>query len=425
MIKRRFSEIAMAVGLAVIFAAPPASVLAGDYKLGVSDRVKIKVQEWPDLGGEYTVTPDGVVSLPLIGNIEAVGMGLNNLAQEISDRLQRRSGGTERLLAAVEMAQYRPFAIMGDVQRPGQYLYRPGLTVVEAISIAGGYYRPELGLLRLGRDVTVATGEINTQSGKLNRLLAREARLRAALDGLDDIPLPPELANQKNDPEISAILKNEQNALALENEMKRSENAGVESIKSLYRNEIDSLHGHVQALTQEYDSISTQLKEMRSMAARGLALAPTMFALERSLAQVASQQMGVETAVVRAQENIALAEQRVSQIQKERRSLETKDLDRTRDEIVDAREKLATATQLLHEAQTSAPAEARDRSSQNGDRSSFIILRRDGGTMREVAADETTLVAPDDVIKIPTIRLPQKVAQGASLSLSRAGSPER
>jgi protein involved in polysaccharide export with SLBB domain len=425
MTKRRFSGIAVALSMAVLFAALPAAVMAADYKLGASDRVKIRVQEWPDLTGEYTVTAEGDVSLPLIGNIGAVGMGVNDLAKEISDRLQQRSERAERVLTAVEVAQYRPFAIMGDVQRPGQYPYRPGLTVIEAISTAGGYYRPELGLLRLGRDVAVASGEINTQSGKLNRLLAREARLRAALDGRDDIPLPPELAKQKNDPEISGIMKNEQDSLVLENEMKRSENAGVESIKSLYLSEIDSLRGHVKALTQEQDSIGTQLKEMRAMAARGLALAPTMFALERSFAQVASQQMATETAIVRAQENITLAEQRVSQVQKDRRSIETRDLERTRDEIADAREKIATATQLLHEAQTSAPAEARERSSQNGDRSSFIILRRDGETVREVAADETTLVAPDDVIKIPTVRLPQQVARGAFLSLSRAGSPER
>ena len=186
MIKRRFSEIAMALSLAVIFAAPPASVLAGDYRLGVSDRVKIKVQEWPDLGGEYTVTPDGVISLPMIGNIDAVGLRLNDLAKEISDRLQRRYEGAERILAAIEIAQYRPFAILGDVQKPGQYPYRPGLTVLEAISIAGGYYRPELGLLRLGRDVALATGEINTQDVKLNGLIAREARLSAVLDGREE-----------------------------------------------------------------------------------------------------------------------------------------------------------------------------------------------------------------------------------------------
>ena len=129
----------------MVVALAPATVLAGDYKLGISDKVKIKVQEWPDLAGEYTVNPDGVVSLPLIGSINVVGLNLNDLAREISDRLQRRSEGTDRAFAAVEIAQYRPFAILGDVQKPGQYPYRPGLTVLEAISVAGGYYRPELG----------------------------------------------------------------------------------------------------------------------------------------------------------------------------------------------------------------------------------------------------------------------------------------
>jgi protein involved in polysaccharide export with SLBB domain len=424
MIKRRFSEIAMALSLAVILAAPPASVLAGDYRLGVSDRVKIKVQERPDLVGEYTVTPDGVVSLPLIGNIDAVGLRLNDLAQEISDRLQRRYEGAERVLTAVEIAQYRPFSIMGDVQRPGQYPYQPGLTVVEAVSIAGGYYRPELGLIRLGRDVAVASGEIRTESAKLNRLIAREARLSATLDGREDIPLPPELANQKNAPEISAIVKNEQSAFALENATKRSEQAALDNIKSLYQNEIGSLRGNVQALKQEQDSIGAQLSKMRSMAASGLALAPTMFALERSSAQVASQQMATETAIVRAEESITLAEQHASQAQQERRRIATKDLEKTRDEIADSRAKIVTATQLLHEAQISAPAEARERSSQNDERSSFIILRRDSQAMREVVADETTLVAPDDVIKIPTVRLPSTIS-GNFLNLSRADSPDR
>jgi exopolysaccharide production protein ExoF len=424
MIKRRFTEIAMALILAVIFAAQPASALAGDYRLGVSDRVKIKVQEWPDISGEYTVTPDGAVSLPLIGNIDAVGLRLNDLAREISDRFQQRSEGTERVLAAVEIAQYRPFAITGDVQRPGQYPYRPGLTVIEAISIAGGYYRPELGFVRLGRDVAVANGEIHTQSVKLNRLIAHEARLGAALDGHEDIPLPPELAKQKDDPEILAIMKDEQAVLAPETEMRRSEQAALENIKSLYQNEITSLRGHVEALTQEQDSIGGQLKEMRSMAAKGLALAPTMFALERSLAQVASQQMATETGIVRAEESITLAEQRVTQAQQERSRAETKDLEKTKDEIAEARAKLETAIQLLHEAQISAPAEVRERSSENAERPGFTILRRDGETMREVVADETTLVTPDDIIKIPTVRLPPAVP-GSFVNLSRADAPVR
>jgi polysaccharide biosynthesis/export protein ExoF len=424
MTEKKFRKIAAALSLAIVVAAPPASVLAGDYKLGITDRVKIKVQEWPDLDGEYTVTPDGAVALPLIGNINVVGRQLNDLAQEISDRLQRRSAGSERALAAVQIAQYRPFAILGDVQHPGQFPYRPGLTVIEAISIAGGYYRPELGLLRLGRDVVVASGEIRTQSAKLTRLIAREARLSAALDGSEDVPLPPELAKQKDDPTISAIMKNEQAALALENDVKRSDQAAYENIKTLYNDEIGTLRGQIQALTQEQSSIETQLREMRAMAAKGLALAPTMFALERSLGQVVSQQMSAQTGIVRAQESITLAEQRVTQAQQDRGRLNRKDLQQTRDEIAEARAKIRAQTQLLHEAQTSAPAEARERLSEIGERPDFTILRRDGETMREVVADETTLVAPDDIIKIPTVRPPPADPSGP-INLSRAEPPDR
>jgi protein involved in polysaccharide export with SLBB domain len=422
MTKRKSRNIAAVLSLAIIVAVVPATVLAGDYRLGISDRVKIKVQEWPDLAGEYTVTPDGVVSFPLIGNINVVGLSPNDLAREISDRLLRRSEGAERAFAAVEIVQYRPFAILGDVQRPGQYSYRPGLTVLEAISVAGGYYRPEFGLLRLGRDVVTASGEINTQSVKLNRLIAREAQLTAALDGREDVPLPPELAKLKDDPAIAAIMKNEQAALALEKEMKRTERATFERIKSLYQDEIGSLRGQVEALSQEKESIGTQLNQLRAMAAKGLALSPTMFALERSFAQVSNEQMSAETAIVRANENITSAEQHVNQLQQERDRLNSKDLQLTREAIAETRTRIETETQLLHEAQISAPAEARERFSREGERPNFTILRRDGDTIKQLAADEMTVVAPDDIIKVPTVRAPS-VVPGSSINLSRTDRP--
>jgi exopolysaccharide production protein ExoF len=141
------------LGITLAFAASPC--FGGEYRLGVSDRLKIKVQEWPDLTGEYAVTSDGSISLPLVGGIDAAGHSIKELAREISDRLQQRTGGTERPFAAVEIVQFRPYSIVGDVQKPGEYPFRPGLTVLQAIGAAGGYYRPDLGsqILRLDRDI--------------------------------------------------------------------------------------------------------------------------------------------------------------------------------------------------------------------------------------------------------------------------------
>src|ERR1700694_1668617 len=117
---KRFCDISIVLSIALTCAAVPA--FGDDYRLGTSDRLKIKVQEWPDLAGEYTVTVDGSVSLPTIGNINAAGLHVKELAKEISDRLQqRRANGGERPIAAVEIVQFRPFSIVGDVQRPGEY----------------------------------------------------------------------------------------------------------------------------------------------------------------------------------------------------------------------------------------------------------------------------------------------------------------
>jgi len=132
--------------------------------------------------------------------------------------------------------------------------------------------------------------------------------------------------------------------------------------------------------------------------------------------------MSAETSIVRAQESITLAEQKVVQAQQDRGRLDRKDLQQTRDEIAETRAKIATETQLLHEAQTSAPAEARERLAQDGDRQDFIILRRDGQTLRTLVADETTLVEPDDIIKIPAVRLPPGSGNGP-VNLSRADPP--
>jgi protein involved in polysaccharide export with SLBB domain len=419
---KKMSGIAVALSLLLILAAPSKPARAADYRLGVSDRVKIKIQEWPDVTGEYTLDAVGVISLPLIGDINALGLRTSELGQRISELLKKRSGAADQVLAAVEIAQYRPFSILGDVQKSGQYPYRPGLTVLEAISIAGGYYRPEAGSLRLGREIAIASGDLNAQKTKLNRLLVHEARLNAALAGREDFPLPPELSKLGNDPETLNVMKSEQAALALENEMKKNELASFESIKSLYHDEIGTLEGQVEALGGEKDSIGTQLDQLRSMAAKGLALSPTMFALERSLAQVADQQMSAGTAIVRAKESITLAEQRIVQFQQERSRLNSKDLQQTGDSIAETRAKLDTAIQLLDEAQTGAPSEARGLSDR--ERSGFTILRRDGEKVRQMVADESTLVAPDDVIKIPAARMPPAFSSN-SKGLSQVNLPDR
>jgi len=307
----------------------------------------------------------------------------------------------------------------GDVQRPGEYPYRPGLTIIEAVGIAGGYYRPEIGLLRLDRDMALAKGDIRALSGKQNRLLARETRLTAMLAGRDDMPLPAEFQDKQDNPEISAIVAGERAALALDRDNARSDQEALEKVRSLYLHEIDSLRGQVKALTKERDGILEQLNQLRALSARGLALTPTLFSLERSYAQVVNEEESIGTSIVRAQQNIALAEQQAQERSFKRRRDNGRELQQTKDELAEVRARIRTAGDLLAEAQISAPAEARNFLAERTEESRFTLVRKDGETTREIAADETTRVLPDDIIKVPMIR-PKPYAPNGPINLSKA-----
>jgi exopolysaccharide production protein ExoF len=253
---------------------------------------------------------------------------------------------------------------------------------------------------------------------KQNRLLAREARLTATLARREDLPLPSEFTDQKDNPAISTIMASERAALALDLETTSSDEQALEKVTSLYKHEIESLDGQLDALRQEREAINDQLKQLRALSARGLALAPTMFTLERAFAQVANEQMNVGSAIVRANESITLAEQQARERSLRRSRDNEKELEQTKDELAEVRGRIKTEGDLLTEAQISAPAEARERLAERAQQSSFVLIRKDGETTREIAADELTPVLPGDVIKVPMIR-------GGPINLSQSGTAEQ
>jgi polysaccharide export outer membrane protein len=111
---------------------------AGPYRLGTGDLVRIIVYGNRELTGSFAVGDDGTVSLPLAGPVPASGHDSNGLAGTIAARLESR-GMMRAPSVAVEVERYRPIFLLGEVTKPGQYPYEPGMTVIAAVSVAGGY----------------------------------------------------------------------------------------------------------------------------------------------------------------------------------------------------------------------------------------------------------------------------------------------
>jgi len=109
----------------------------GPYTLGPGDRLRITVYGEETLTGEYRVTGDGDVSFPLIGNVVAGGMTIEQLQQSLTTRLEDGYLTDPRISA--EIIDYRPYFVLGEVGRPGEYTYAVGLTVPQAVAAAGGF----------------------------------------------------------------------------------------------------------------------------------------------------------------------------------------------------------------------------------------------------------------------------------------------
>jgi polysaccharide biosynthesis/export protein len=123
-------------GVDVVY-EPPQLASMGPYTLDSGDKLRIFVYAQPSLSRIYTVDTEGFVSVPLIGNVKARGVTTRHLEGTIRARL-----GSEFVRdphVTVDIQQYRPFFILGEVKSAGQYPYVGGLTVSAAAAIAGGY----------------------------------------------------------------------------------------------------------------------------------------------------------------------------------------------------------------------------------------------------------------------------------------------
>ena len=112
------------------------------YVLGAGDEIRITVFGEKDLSGEFEVSGHGIISMPLVGEITAGGKTMKGLERGIAEKL--KDGYLKHPRVSVEVLNYRPFYIIGEVKSPGSYAYVSSMTVLNAVALAKGFtYRAD------------------------------------------------------------------------------------------------------------------------------------------------------------------------------------------------------------------------------------------------------------------------------------------
>ena len=109
----------------------------GGYSLRPNDQLRVRVYNEPELSGDYQVDGGGFVSVPLAGQVKAAGLTTGQLERAITSKLVKGLIRDPRV--AVQILTHGPFYVHGEVKRAGEYPYRPGQTVMDAIASAGGF----------------------------------------------------------------------------------------------------------------------------------------------------------------------------------------------------------------------------------------------------------------------------------------------
>lgn len=128
---------ALLMGCATTASTTLPSVDLVEYRLSPGDKLKLEVFREGGLSGEYVINDQGMIGLPMVGDIKAAGKTLAQLRQDVAATLGQAYVRNARI--NLDVVSYRPIYILGEVEKPGEYTYSDRMSVYALVAVAGGF----------------------------------------------------------------------------------------------------------------------------------------------------------------------------------------------------------------------------------------------------------------------------------------------
>ena len=381
-----------------------------EYRLDLADRVRLRVFEWRPaldevfewkaLNDEYSVGPNGEISVPLLGQVPVSGKTLKQVSDEVGDMIRTRIGIAAVPKISVEIVRYRPFYITGQVQKPGEYDFRPQLTVLQAVSLAGGITRSPAEQ-DAGKDLISYRGELNLLNRKYVSLLARRARFVSTLQGAEKINFPKELVERQY--QTGQVLDHEA-------AMFRADKAGFKADLINLETRKDYLTEAVQSLQQQLDNQEAErtlareeLTNVERLVSRKLTVEPRRLAAQKNVYQLEGLRLRLQGELLNAKQNMEEVESEMAKLRNEYSNKTIAGLRDTQAEIDEVLERMNTLDVLYSNAASLAPAAAMAFNTEDV-KAQYEIVRSSGGYSKTIAVDESAAIEPGDTVRVKLVR---------------------
>lgn len=408
----RLAALVLAAAAAAALAAPAAPALA-DTVLGARDKVRLSVARWDPASGEmrpiewlrgdHTVDEDGALELPVAGRVPAAGLTPSAVAADAAGRIGSALGIVDGVHAALEVVERAPFFVIGAVERPGSFPYRPGLTALQAVALAGGVRRTATLFSRTDRDAVNALGEHRLGEVERWRILARIARLEAELADRQSVTMPPALTDA---PMGEALIESEQAILEARRDEHELALAAIADLKTLLGQRIEKLKEEMTLREDLLTATRDERAAMTSLVERGLARTSRVNEVARALAELEARMLALETQVLAAEQQLSEAARDEIELVSQRRVTVVTELQDARTSLTRVETRLEVAEALFAEAARFA-ATLSDIADQDDEvRPTFVITRQqEDGARPPFVAGPSTTVLPGDVLEVRAPRL--------------------
>ena len=385
---------------------------ATQYQLGVGDTVAVTVYGRAELSGRFPVSPDGTVGFPLLGNVAAAGLTPTELSTNLDRLLAEHVPG---LSVAVSVAQYAPVFVVGDVQTPGRYEYRPGMTALELVALGGGTRRvnPEIENTQI-QMITARQDYADLELQIFGQQTTR-ARLQAEVEGSDFSP--DKLLTSDPDPSWQTVKQNviagERRIFDVQNATLQAEDKALVAQGQSYEDEIKTVNESIELHEHEIELLVEDVAAQKELVSRGVTSKANLRDAERNLSSTRRDALELTSYLARARQNkLAIEQKRValktSRLNEAAGRLQEVDLNLAR---MRARQRslLATMSELaLMSGEAAMDAAQRQ--------PAYSIMRLvDGGRYDDVAAGEEVLLKPGDIVRV-VLPQPARTPRSASLN---------
>ena len=391
----------------ILFIAAISTNVFAETRLEAGDVVEIAVAGVPELRQRSTVNPDGEISFPLIREVKAVGLPLSEFRARVRQLLsnkgfrRRTQDGRENIIAiwpdeiTIDIVEYQPVYLAGDVAKPGEQKYRSGMTVRQAIALAGGYdvvrfrtANPFAELADLRGEYQMLWAELAREQASIERLKAEVDDKRSPNMDLSKMPIAGSFASEM------ARLATEQ--LTVRKEDRQAAVSHLQNSIAFYADQFSTLAEQRQRFEEGTAADMDDLQNSRELQKKGLLLAQRVLDARRSLLWSSSSLLSSIAQLSQINRDKEDLKARLEQVDHQRRIEALRDL-----ESATVRKATINARLQAVAEKMSYNTEARSQlTAGNGAKPEIAIFRKGDDGWHRSAVEEDAELLPGDTIQV-------------------------